>query len=451
MFKSISIRLMKKYILAAFAFFTIGTMQAQQKWSLEQCIDYALKNNITIKSSELNTKSQEIKRQQAKNQRLPDLTGSGSQSFSFGQSMNNQGVYENKNSQSYSSGLSSSVTVFSGFQIKNTISAQEFTLLASLEDLKKAKESLAMNIASAYLQVLYNKELNQVALDQVTLSQTQLTRYENMAALGKIPEGQIYEAKAQLAKDKLSATESQGNLQLSLLDLSQMLDLKEWPNFDIVEPDINIKSMGLMISPADDVYNYAVGKKSTVKASEYRLKSSEKNLEISKGAYYPKLYLGASYSNGYYPAMENTDGTKMSLADQMSINSRTAIGFSLSIPIFNRFDTRNNIKLSKINVENARLDVENTKKTLYKEIQQAWFNAKTASEKYQASEETVVNSEEAYRFAEEKFNNGKSTIYDFNQAKMNLASAKSNQIQAKYNYIFSIKILDFYKGEALTL
>lgn len=439
---------MKKYIIAAFSvFLAIGTLQAQQKWSLEQCIDYALKNNITIKSTELNTKSQEIRHQMAKNQRLPDLSASASQSVNFGQAMNNQGIYENKKSftYSYTAGLSSSVNVFSGFQIKNTISAQEFTLLASLEELKEAKENISVNIASAYLQVLYNKELYQIALEQVTLSQTQLTRYENMASLGKIPEGQVYEAKAQLAKDKFNATESQSNLQLSLLDLSQLLDLKEWSDFDIVEPDINMKSLSLMISPADEVFNYAVGNKSVVKASEYRLKSSEKSLEVSKGAYYPRLSLGASYSNGYYPDM------KKSLADQMNTNARTAVGFSLSIPIFNRFDTRNNVKLSKIDVENAKLEVDNTKKTLYKEIQQAWFNAQTASEKYQASADAVMNTEEAYRFAEEKFNNGRSTIYEFNEAKMNLASARSNQLQAKYNYLFSIKILDFYKGEPLQL
>jgi len=442
---------MKKYILVALAFLTLGTIQAQEKWSLEQCIDYALKNNITLKSSELNTQSQEVRHQMAKNQRLPDLNGSVSQNLSFGQSMNNQGVYENKTSQSYSGGLSSSVNIFSGFQVKNSISAQEFTLKATLEDLKKARESLSVSIASGYLQILYNKELYLIAQDQVKLSETQLTRYENLATHGKIPTGQVYEAKAQLAKDKLNATESQSNLQLSLLDLSQLLDLKEWQGFDVVDPSIDMTSLSLMISPANEVFDYAVGTKSTVKASEYRLKSSEKNLEVSKGAYYPRLSLGASYSNGYYPDLKNMDNTKMSLADQMNINSRTAIGLNLSIPIFNRFDTKNNIKLSKIDVENARLELDNTKKTLYKEIQQAWFNAKTASEKYQASAESVINSEEAYRFAEEKFNNGRSTIYEFNQAKMNLASAKSDQLQAKYNYLFSVKILDFYKGEALHL
>ena len=443
---------MKKNIILTFSLLLItGFLQAQQKWTLKQCIDYAQKNNLSIKSSELNTKSQEIKRQQAKNQRLPDLTGSASQYLNYGQSMNNVGVYENKNSQSYSAGLSSSVTIFSGFQVKNAIDAQNFTLLASIEDLNKAKESMAVSIASGYLQVLYNKEMYQIALDQVKLSDTEVVRYENMASLGKIPEGQVYETRAQLAQDKLSATQSRSNLQLSLLDLSQLLDLKDWSNFDIVVPEFDMASLGLNISSANEVYNYAVGNKSIVKASEYRLKSSEKSLKVTEGALYPKLYLGANYSNGYYPDMKNTNNSKTSFSDQMSINARTAIGFSLSIPIFNRFDTKNNIKLSKISVENAKLELENTKMALYKEIQQAWFNATTALAKYQASIEAIKNTEEAFRFAEEKFNNGRATIYEYNEAKMKLVTAKSNQLQAKYNYLFSVKILDFYKGENLQL
>jgi outer membrane protein len=443
---------MKKITIWTFALLLVtGSTQAQQKWTLEQCIDYAQKNNISIKTSELNTESQKIKHQQAKNQRLPDLTGSASQYFNYGQSMNNIGVYENKNSQSYSAGLSSSINIFSGFQVKNSIDAQNFTLLASIEDLNNAKESMAVNIASAYLQVLYNKELYQIALDQVKLSDTEVVRYENMASLGKIPEGQVYETRAQLAQDKLSATQSLSNLQLSLLDLSQLLDLKDWSNFDIVVPEFDMASFGLRISPADEVYNYAVGNKSVIKASEYRLKSSEKNLKVTEGALYPKLSLGASYSNGYYPDMINVDNSKTSFSDQMSINARTAIGLSLSIPIFNRFDTRNNIKLSKISVASTKLELENTKMALYKEIQQAWFNATTALAKYQASTEAIKNMEEAFRFAEEKFNNGRATIYEYSEAKMKLATARSNQLQAKYNYLFSVKILDFYKGEPLQL
>jgi len=448
---------MKKYIIAAFSILlTSGTVQAQQKWTLEKCIEYALENNITLKSTELTTKSQEIRLQMAKNQRLPDLNGSASGSLNFGQSLNSNNTYENKNSSSYSAGLNTNVVLFNGFQTKNSIEVQKFTLQASLEELKKAKESMSVNIASAFLQILLNKELYQVSLEQVQLSQTQLTRYENMADLGKIPAGQVFEAKSQLAKDKLSAAQSLSNLQLSILDLSQLLDLKEWTDFDIVSPTIYMQMLAMTAQPADEIFNYAVANKASVKASESRLKSSESSLKVTQGALYPSLSLWGSYSSRYYPDMMIVNPTtnvysKASFSKQIDINAGTAFGLSLNIPIFNRFATRNNIKLSRIDVENAKLELDNTKKTLYKEIQQAWFSATTASEKYVASGEAVTYSEEAYRFAEEKFNNGRSTIYEFNDAKMNLASARSNQLQSKYNYLFSIKILDFYKGETIKL
>lgn len=422
-----------------------ANISAQEKWTLEQCIEQALKQNISLKSAQLNAATEDIKLQQAKNQRLPGLTAYGSPSLSIGQSMNNIGIYENKNSQSYYAGLSSSVNVFRGFQVNNSIKAQEFNLMATIEDLKKAQESMSVAIASAYLQVLYNKELYQVALDQVELSKTQVVKYENMAELGKIPEGQVYEVKAQHAKDKQATAESLSNLQLSLLDLSQMLELKEWSGFDIVVPQIDIDAIGLQITNADDVYNYAEANKSSVKASEYRLKSSEKSLKVAEGVYYPSVSFEARYENRYYPDEAS------SFADQIDINSRTSLQFNVNVPIFNRFDTKNNVKIAKNNMRNAELDVENTKKTLYKEIQQAWFNAKTALEKYYASSETFKQSEIAFKFAEEKFNYGRSTVYEYNEARMNRTTAISNQLQAKYNYLFCVKILDFYKGMPLSL
>jgi len=242
---------------------------------------------------------------------------------------------------------------------------------------------------------------------------------------------------------------------LSLLDLSQLLDLKDWSGFDIVTPAIDVPNLNNSIQPAEDVYSIAVSTKSTIKASEYRLKSSEKNLEVSKGAVYPRLSLSASYGNGYYPSSRTTDSLfiqhKIPFGTQLQNNYSAGMTLGLSIPIFNRFDTKNNIRLSRIDLENAKLDLENNKKTLYKEIQQAWFNASKATVQYTSSADVVVNSEEAFRFAEEKYNNGKATLYEYNQAKMNLASAKSSQLQAKYNLLFCIKILDFYKGEPLKL
>jgi outer membrane protein len=443
---------MKKLLIALLTgCLTVGPVSAQQKWSLEDCINYAIKNNLTIKSGALTTDAQQIKLEQSKNQILPDVSASLGSSLNFGTGLNDKNVYVQQNSQSSSLGLSTSMVLFSGFRVKNAIKAQEFNTMASKEDLKKAKESLAVSISSAFLQVLYNKELYAIADEQVNLSQNQVSKSEIMASYGKIPEGQVFEARAQLARDKFNAVECKSTLQLSLLELAQMLELKEWSNFDIQVPTIDVNSAGMVIQSAEEVYNYAVSNKSDVKASEFRLKSSEKSLEISKGAQYPTVGLGANYSNRFYSEQRNLDGSTANLGDQLNVNGGSSIGINVSIPIFNRMDTKNNIRLSKLEVERAKVELENTRKSLYKEIQQAWFNANKATEKYKSSADAVVNMEEAFRFAQEKYNNERATIYEFNEAKMNLVTARSNQLQAKYNLLFCIKILDFYKGEPLKL
>lgn len=440
---------MKKTILfSLFLALTVFSGTAQKSWSLEDCINYAWENNLSIKSSALNTESQKIRLEQAKNKRLPDLNASLRTPLNYGLAPTARGTNESSGefTTSVSGGINSSVTLFSGFQIKNNIAAQGFNLQASIEDLKKAKESMAVSISSSYLQVLYNKEMQTISEEQVKLSNELLERSKVQAEYGKIPEGQVFEAKAQLSKDKQSSTESLNTLKLSLLDLSQMLELKDWATFDVVVPTINLQTLSTTIPAADEVYTYAINNKPDVKASEYRLNSSEKSLEISKSGYYPTVSLNAYYNNGYYH-----NGSRIPFSRQLKSNYSAEISLSVSIPIFNRFDTKNNIKLSNIELENAKITLENSKKTLYKEIQQAWFNAKSAMEKYQASADVVMNSLEAFRFSEEKYTNGKSTVYEFNQAKLNLANAKSNQLQAKYNLLFCVKILDFYKGEPLKL
>jgi len=419
-------------------------VSAQQPWTLQQCIEQGLKQNISLKMAELSRENQSISLDRAKNQRLPDLSAGLSQSLSFGQYMNSNGYYDLGNSQSYSGSISANILLFNGFQVRNTIEVQQFNLMASLEELKKAQESMSVSIASAYLQVLYNKEIVQVALEQEKLTQLQLDRYINMANLGKIPEGQVSEIRAQFANDKLNTTQAKNTLRLSLLDLSQLIELEKWSNFDVVVPTIDVQAISLNVTPADDIFTYAQANKPSVKASELRLKSSEKELEVAKGGYYPSVSLGANYGNGYYDTGAN-------LGDQLSKNSRTSIGVNVNIPIFNRYNTRNSVNSAKIAIKNAELEVDNTKKTLYKEIQQAWFNATNALEKYNASKEAVAQSEIASTFAEEKFNSGKASAYEYYEARMKLVSATSNLLQAKYNYVFTVKILDFYKGEQLAL
>ena len=441
--KKTVISLLSTALLAAF------NLQAQKVWTLKECIDYALANNIAIKTAGLNAEIQGIEKKNTQYRRLPYVSASASHNIGFGQTQDNTGVYVNSNSQSTSAGLSTGITLFNGFQINNSVKAQQYSTLASLENLNKAKEDLSLNIASAYLQILYNKELYQLALEQVDLSKEQLRQYEIRYAHDKIPEGQLYEIKAKLAQDELSATQQKQTMELSLLELSQLLELEDWKDFNISKPDSQIMvSKEALQLPAESIYDQAQSNRAAIKSAQYEVMTSEKMLEVSRGARYPSLSLGASYSNSYY---DHSNYANPSFKDQLSTNGRSNIGLSLSIPIFNRLNTTNNIKRSNINLETARLQLENTKKILYKEIQQAWFNANTAEEKYRASFETIRATQEAFRFTEEKFNSGRSTIYEYNEARMQLLRTRSEQLQAKYNLMFSLKILDFYRGNPIHL
>jgi len=203
------------------------------------------------------------------------------------------------------------------------------------------------------------------------------------------------------------------------------------------------------ILPPDNVYDHAVAFKPQIKEQEFLLESQKKMLKVARAGYYPKLNFGASYSNGYYHYSGDGEYTNLPFSDQLKNNGRKTIGFSLSIPLFNRFQVRNSVRSARINIRNRELMMENTKKVLYKEIQQAWYNAVAAESKYNSSEVAVKANEESFRLMSEKFNNGKATFVEYNEAKLNLTKALSDKLQAKYDYLFRTKILDFYKGEII--
>jgi len=233
-----------------------------------------------------------------------------------------------------------------------------------------------------------------------------------------------------------------------------MLELERTgQSLDISVPEIEdaIEKYMTSILPPDVVYNNAVAVKPQIKEQEYLLESQKKMLKVAQAGYFPKLDFSASYSNGYYHYSGGTDIVNSSFSDQLNQNGRKTIGFSLSIPLFNRFQTRNNVRSSRIAILNRELMMENSKKVLYKEIQQAYFNATAAQEKYKATGKSVLASKEAFGYAENKYNAGKSTVYEYSESKTKYSQSLSEQIQAKYNYIFRAKILDFYNGIPIKL
>jgi outer membrane protein len=343
--------------------------------------------------------------------------------------------------------------VFDGFRITNRIAADRLNLSASTAALERAREDLAVGVASYFLQVLYNKEIYRIALMQVELTAAQVTRTESLVTLGKLPASQLYDIKAQLAKDEASLTTASNNVSLSLLDLSQSLELERLDSFDIVMPeltDVLMDQAGSLIPP-DEIYRTAVTIKPVIKEQEFLLESQRRQLKIAQSSYYPQLSLNASYSNGYYHYSGGENVSNVAFGNQLRQNERKTIGLSLSIPIFNRFEVRNGVRSARVAIRNRELMMEGSKKTLYKEIQQAYLSAVSAGKQYVSVTRSVEASREAFTYAEERYAAGKSSVFEYNESKTKYAQSLAEQAQAKYDFIFRAKILDFYNGKAITL
>ena len=450
---------MNKKRISVFGFilcFVIFTQAQNIKrvWSLEECIQYAIKHNIELEQIAQDREASEIELNTAKNNYLPTLNASTSQNFDFGRSPSKTGVIVDQNSANTSMYLQLNVSVFDGFLTKNSIEAKKWSLKAITASLQAAKESLLINIASYYLQVLYYKELFSVTKMNLDITNELMDRTQIMVNEGKVPESLLYDVKAQLAKEEVLLIEAESNVSLALLDLTQCLDLEslEEFDFDIAIPEIEntlSEYINALLAP-EYIYEIAVYEKPQIKEKQFLLISQKKNLKSIQANYYPTLNFFATYSNGYYHYY-NQEVLNISFSDQLEQNVRRTLGFTLTIPIFNRFSVRNNIRKARINIHGHQLQVDAAKKMLYKEIQQAYSNAIAAQEKYKSSCNAVEAAKEAYRYATERYDAGKSTVFEYNEAKIKYTNSLSEQAQSKYNFIFRAKILDFYFGVPLRL
>ena len=432
----------------------VGAQEVPKLWTLEECIRYAIANNIDLKQMELAEVSRQIELNTSQANWLPNLNASVGQNFDFGRTPSRDGVIVDRNSANSSFGLQLNMPVFDGFKIPNTVAARKLNLKAATEALNKAKEDLSIGLAMYYLQILYYKELLYIAVLQVELTQEQVNKTETLVDAGKVPMSQLYDIMAQLARDEVNLTETRNNVNLALLDLAQALELERLgSDFDIAQPEIQdaIADNMRSVLPPDNIYDHAVTFKPQIKEQEYLLESQKKMLKVAQADYYPTIGFYASYSNGYYRYSGGDGYDNLPFSDQLQQNERRTIGFSLSIPLFNRFTIRNNVRQARVGIINRELMMENSKKALYKEIQQAYFNATAAQETYKASEKSVAASKEALTYAEERYAAGMSTVFEYNESKKIYAQSLSEQAQAKFNFIFRAKILDFYNGVEITL
>ena len=424
----------------------VSMMLAAAPWTLSDCINHALDNNITVKQSEDAVSQRELELNTAKNSFLPSLSAGGSENFSVGRGLTADNTYSNSNTSSTSLSLGTDMPLFRGGQIKHSITLGKLNLQAATADLEKAKDDIRIAVAQAYVQILYNEQIAEVARQQVEIDSMQVERLSAMAQKGKASNAEVSAQKASLGKSRLTATEANNRYLLSILELTQLLELDTPEGFEIVRPDVSEFELRLLPNP-QDIYASAVDTKAVVKAEKLRLNYAQTNIDRAKSALYPSISLNGGLGTNFYT--NSAAPSQKPFGEQLRNNFSQYLGLSLSIPIFARFSTRNNIKSAQLSAHDQALRLENTKKSLYKEIQQAFYSALASQEKLRSSEAAAASANEAFILSQGKYENGLSTITEFNESKTRLLEAESDLVQARYEYLFQTKLLDFYQGKKL--
>ncbi len=437
-------------IILLLFFFTVTSIQAQESdstktWTLNDCINYALNQNIQVRKSNLVNLSNKVNADQAAAQQLPSLSASARQNFSWANSTDLSGnkSFTGSNSSSYS--VNSSVVLYNGSRLKNLIKQAELDMQKGEYDSETVKESVSLSILSAYLQVLFNEEKVKNAQNQMDATSEQLGYADERLKLGIISQSDYLQVKSQLATEKLSLANAQSQFSIAKVSLMQLMELPVTNNFTIAHPDLG-QSVNKNISPIpSEIYNIALGIKPQIKSAEYQKESAALNEKVAASGFQPTISADAGIGTGY--SNRGQQGYFGQLGDQVSPSA----GLSLSIPIFQKNQVKSNVAQAKINYQNAELQEIDTKNQLRKEIEQICVDVTSSQTEYDASTEQYAAALESYKLAEEKFNNGLINSVDFLIEKTNLITAESQLLQSKYNLIFNYKILDFYSGIPIAL
>ena len=442
-------------ILAAFA--ALPAAAQPRQWTLRECCDYAVTHNISIRQQELRRRQQEVQLSTARNSRLPDLSGTVGQNFSFGRGLTANNTYTNTNTSSTSFSLGTTIPLFTGFQIPNQIRLSQLNLEAATQDLEKAKNDIRMQVAQAYVQILYSQEISAVAHRQISIDSMQVVRLQALVDNGRASGAQLSQQQATLAQSRLTATQADNNLDLALLTMTQLLELPTADGFAVAPPSApegatiagKPSSQGNEAPSgaeggAEAVYAEALGLKPEIAAQQLRLRATDHSIRIAQAGYMPTLSLSGGLGSNYYT---NSEISSDPFGRQLKNNFSQYIGLSLNIPIFNRFQTRNSVRSARLEQQNQQLALDNTKKTLYKEIQQVCLNYGAAQAKFQSSSAAVRSSQDAFTLMQAKYENGKANITEFNEAKNNYLRAESDCAQARYELLYQHALLQFYRGQ----
>lgn len=430
---------MKKILTSALiAVLTVSPTIAAEPWSLDSCISYAVSHNLTVKSRDISLKLARQDAIDALDRFLPTVQAGASQSFSFGRGLTAENTYANRNTSNFGWQVGLSLPIFQGLRNIRNVDYNVTNVMMVMEQYESAKDDVTLNVIAQYLQVLYNQEIYKVALEQLNLSRTELQRRRDLLEAGKIPELDLIQAESQVAQDELTAVTAQNDCTMALLNLTQLLELPTAEGFEVLPVD---ESEQRMLPSAETVYSTALGINHGILASEYGVKAARKYIKVAKSGYLPTLSFNAGIGSNYY----KTSGfTNEGFGPQMRHNLSKSLGFSLSIPIFDAFSTRNSVRRARLQEISATLQLDQAKNDLYKTIMQAHTQAIAADKRRESSEIASRSTLAALDAMREKYNYGKATATEFEQAKTEYIRAVSTAVQAKYESMLRRRILSFY-------
>ena len=454
---------MRTKIVSILAFVLFINANAQdKKWTLQECVNYALDHNISIKQQELSKELVEEDITIAKGNFYPSLNSSASQNWNFGSYIDNYGGRVSRDSRSNSFGLNSNVTLYNGNRNKNNLLQVQKSLEAAGFNLEENKNGIMLYVVNFYLNVLLNKESLIIAQDQIAISEKQIERAKMLFEAGSQPKAAILEAEATLAANEQRLTNAQNTLDLSLLSLAQLLQVSH-KGFDVQDVALTIDSASLIYNDTDVIFDKAVSSLPEIKSAEIAVERSEIAIEIAKGAYSPSLSFGAGLGTSYQhnqgdkdvrPIIDSNNnvvyvpnGFGKQLEDNLGYN----VGFSLNIPIFNRFQTKASVAKAQINHEITTLQLLDKQVKLRETIEKAYADAKASLNQYISAQKSLLAQTESFKNAQESYNFGVMTSFDFDQVRFRLVDAQSSLANAKYNFVFKTKLLEYYLGIPIVL
>ena len=442
---------MKKVVLGALLFlFALGLQAQTKKWTLAECVEYAIQNNITVEQFELDLENARIDKSDALGNFLPTLSGSATVSERSGLVVDPQtNIITSATILNVSPSLTSNMTVFDGLRNIHRASRAKINEIANQYRLEDLKDDIRLQVANAYLQVLSNKEALKVAKAQFAVTEQDLLRTKELVESGVVPRGDLLEIEATAANQEQQIVNNEALVLISRINLAQLLLITDYENFDIADETFEVPLSDILENTPKVIFDKALGFRNDIKLSETNVELAEKDLQIARGAQWPTISAFLNYSSFY--TENSVTPNILDFQTQLENNDGVSYGLQLNVPVFNGFSTRNNIKRNKINVLRSKLQYEQDKLDLENTVNQAYVDVTTFAKSYEAAQKTLDARLLAYEYAKERFDVGLMNAFDFGQAQARLDNARATVIRAKYDYIFRLKILEFYFGVPLSL